>query len=256
MTEVHRKTHPSVRTAQHERTVLRLAAGDGVVPLDDSPTVRCRDEVVTAGGRGSLADVLSEVGPIPEAAARGTGARIALTLARLHANGLVHGDIKPANVVFAPHGDLWLVDFDAADADGGARRRGTTERLHHLCGRTLRSADDVLALAIMVVECATGAILDLSTSWSDHDLERVGCSQELADDVGAILRTAPAAGEAARLLRRRDTRLPRPPRWRGSIDPTPTVDIPCTAIAGLAPFGDAANDAPPGWPHSAGPTPA
>lgn len=254
MIEAHRKTHPSIRAARRERTMLRVVAGDGVVPLHDLRIDGRDQQVVTVLGRGSLADVLAQLGPIPEAAARGTGARIARTLARLHADGVVHGDIKPANVVFAPDGDLWLIDFDAAGADGSSRCRGTRERLPRTHTRALLTDDDVLALAIMVVECATAVVLDPSASWSDHDLERIGCSVDLAADIAFILRALPAASRVGALLHRRDNRLPRPPGGLPSADPTPTVDIVSVDIVGLDPIGEptkpGAPTGPPGRRHS------
>ena len=232
--DVHRKQHPSRRRARHERAVLRLVQGPGVVPLMGGSD----DQVVTACGRGTVADVLSESGRQSAAVARGTGARVARAVARLHAEGVVHGDVKPANVVFAPDGDLWLIDFDAAGSPQGIRERGTPARM----GRrtTLAEADDVSAIAVMVVECATGAVIDPGTGWDVAALEQIGCPADLAADVVAILRTSPPAERVAAILERRDDRIPSPPRLRRHADPTPTIDIASVAIVGLNPVGDEA----------------
>lgn len=241
MSEPHRKTHPSLREARREQSLLRLVAGDGVVPLHHAAG-GADGGVTTVCGAGSLADLLATAGPLPEAVARGTGARITATLARLHAAGVVHGDVKPANVVFAPDGDLWLVDFDAAGMAGTERRRATPGRLPRPDDPLLRTADDVIALVVMVVECATGAVLDPSIAWTGHDLRRLGCSAELAADLAEVLRDPPAADRMGALLHRRDVRLPTPPgaaTARGS-DPTPTITLPTVAIAGLTPAGESA----------------
>jgi serine/threonine protein kinase len=255
MEEPHRKMHPSQRAARRERTLLQLVRGDGVVPLLDPHDDRDAHQVVTVRGRNSLADLLAEVGTLPEAAARGTGNRIAGTLARLHRDGVVHGDIKPANVVFAPDGDLWLVDFDAAGPHGGVRHRATPGRLPHPTPRSLHPRDDVLGIAIMVVECATGVVLDPTTTWSDCDLRRIGCSSEFAADMGPVLRDPPSAAQLGGLLARHDDRLPAPPRSRTANDPTPTVDIPSVALAGLVARGASTTDEPGpvpyGWRRSA-----
>lgn len=230
----HRKRHPSRQRAGHERALLRLVQGPGVVPLVEGPD----DLVVTACGRGSVADLLCESGPQSAAVARATGARVARAVARLHAAGVVHGDVKPANVVFAPDGDLWLVDFDAAGSPLSIRVRGTPARGGDRT--TLSEADDVAAIAVMVLECATGVIIDPAMVWDVAALEQIGCPADLAADIVAILRTSPSAERVAAILERRDDRIPSPPRRRRHVDPTPTIDIASVAIVGLSPVGDEA----------------
>ncbi|MFJ9818558.1 protein kinase [Streptomyces sp. NPDC101151] len=55
----------------------------------------------------------------PERAAR-VGVQIADALTALHAQGLVHGDVKPGNIVVTPEGLAKLADFGAACRVGGA----------------------------------------------------------------------------------------------------------------------------------------
>ncbi|GCB52867.1 serine/threonine-protein kinase [Streptomyces sp. NL15-2K] len=93
--------------------VLTLSDG-GREPVDDDPTGRPRRmtswlvmEYVSGGsldGRPPLS---------PERAAR-VGAQIAAALAALHAKRIVHGDVKPGNVVVTPEGLAKLADFGAA----------------------------------------------------------------------------------------------------------------------------------------------
>lgn len=52
-------------------------------------------------------------------------ARLAEALAPLHASGLVHGDIKPSNVLVATDGTPRIVDFGVARPAGGAFSGGT-----------------------------------------------------------------------------------------------------------------------------------
>ncbi|MFF2846773.1 protein kinase [Streptomyces sp. NPDC058001] len=65
---------------------------------------------------GSLADRA----PLTPARAARVGTQIADALAALHTEGLVHGDVKPGNVVVTPQGLAKLADFGAAYRVGGA----------------------------------------------------------------------------------------------------------------------------------------
>src|SRR5262249_4775764 len=49
----------------------------------------------------------------------------ALTALHAHDPAVVHGDVKPANLILTSGGKVVLVDFGLASAGGGARRAGT-----------------------------------------------------------------------------------------------------------------------------------
>jgi len=176
----------------------------------------------------SLADLLAQRRALPESEARGVGAHVARAIADLHEQSLIHGDIKASNVVFVPDGDLGLIGFD-----------------------TTAQTDDVIALAVMVVECATTVVIDEASRWDVVGLVEVGCPHDLAGDIALILRDTPAATRVSGILQRRDDRLPEAPRHGDSTDPSPTVDIPSVAIVGLSPMGTATPPcepaAPRGW---------
>ena len=189
MTSNHRKVSPEGR-ATHERAVLRLVQGPGVVPIPATPPALAADPtdpavVETVAGNGSLADVLAERGRLSETECRAIGSRIATALAEIHERGVVHGDIKPANIVMAPDGDLWISDFDAAGPVSSPRSRGTPQRLRN--HTTLDRSDDIVGVALIVAECATGILIDPTAEWSAVALTHLGCSNELAHDLAAVL---------------------------------------------------------------------
>jgi hypothetical protein len=63
---------------------------------------------------GSLSAVLSHYGPLPEALAASFVAQVLRGLVFLHAQGVIHGDIKAANVLVAKDGTAKLADFGVA----------------------------------------------------------------------------------------------------------------------------------------------
>jgi len=176
----------------------------------------------------SLADVLHERGPLPEGEVWAVGAAASAALARVHAAGLVHGDVKPANLLLSHNRELWLADFDAAcPADGRPLERFSPGRLPP--GSPARFAADMTALALTLVELSTGILLDPGASWRAADLRRLGCSPALSAELSFILGgdgSAPDARAAAEMLARLGTdSLPAPAVNARRVDPTPTVEF-------------------------------
>lgn len=237
MSSNHRKVSPAGRAA-HERAVLRLVQGSGVVPMPHTPAREAglADPTVveTVAGDGSLADVLAERGRLSESECRGIGSRIAEALAAVHERGLVHGDVKPANVLMAPEGDVWIADFDAAGPVSSPRTRGTPQRLRKRS--TLECSDDIVGVALVVAECATGVVIDPTVEWSAPALAQLGCSRGLAADLAAVLANPVDLRRVAGLLGHPDGRLPSAVETRTGKDPTPTIDFEPTVIAGLDPL--------------------
>ncbi|HEY7488508.1 MAG TPA: protein kinase [Streptosporangiaceae bacterium] len=63
---------------------------------------------------GSLNDRLRDTGPFPAAEVRDIGVRIADALAAAHAAGVLHRDVKPANILVDRYGNVALADFGLA----------------------------------------------------------------------------------------------------------------------------------------------
>jgi serine/threonine protein kinase len=101
------------------------------------------------------------------------GRQIALGMAAAHASGVVHGDLKPANVLVTPAGTAKVVDFGMAQRDVGTSSgdqtgiwnptsgggiSGTPAYMapEQTRGQPPTQASDVFSLGLMLYEMATG----------------------------------------------------------------------------------------------------
>ncbi len=213
----------SAEAAAREARHLQALRGPGIVPLQGArPHGLTLDRAAC-----SLADVLQARGPLAEDEVRAVGAAAATALARVHDAGLVHADIKPANLLLSHDGELWLADFDAAcPADGRPLERFSPGRLKP--GTPARFGADLAALALTLVELSTGILLDPTASWRVADLRRLGCSPTLSAEMSFMLEGDGAlnAPRAARMLARGGAdSLPAPVANVRRADSTPTVEF-------------------------------
>ena len=86
-----------------------------IVPVYEAGRAGDRHYIAMALIEGrSLADRLAEDGPLAPAGAAGMAADLAEALAYAHTLGVVHRDVKPANVRVDHRGDVYLMDFGIA----------------------------------------------------------------------------------------------------------------------------------------------
>ncbi len=100
--------------------------------------------------------------PIPEVIA--TGISIAGALAHAHAKGVVHRDVKPANILVTPEGDAKLTDFGIAHLEGATHLTaegftpGTVAYMspEQARGTPLDGRSDLFSLGAVLYEALTG----------------------------------------------------------------------------------------------------
>jgi serine/threonine-protein kinase len=86
-------------------------------------------------------------------------AQLLEALASLHASGIVHADVKPANLLAAHDGSLKLADFGLAGRAGEARAAHGTPRYmapERMRGAALDPASDVFSAGAILYELVTG----------------------------------------------------------------------------------------------------
>jgi serine/threonine protein kinase/Tol biopolymer transport system component len=118
-----------------------------------------------------------ERGPLELAEAVRIAAQIASGLAAAHAKGIVHRDVKPANVIVAPDGRVKIVDFGIAKLADQSRltRDGTAVGTagymapEQIRGEEVDPRTDVWALGVVFYEMVTGR----TPFPGDNDHERI-----------------------------------------------------------------------------------
>jgi serine/threonine protein kinase len=150
---------------QHESTMLEKVRGvAGVAELVDVPQ-HPGVMVLEDGGSTNLRELAK---PVTVDKLRDLAAALARGLAGMHARGVIHRDISPANIVISHDGAPCLVDFASATSLAEIRPEFT----HHTSivgamayiapeqtGRTGRAVDqraDLYALGAILYELATG----------------------------------------------------------------------------------------------------
>ena len=109
----------------------------------------------------SLASVLAEQGPLPVEEVRAIGIDLCHALAVVHRHGLVHGDIKPENVMRDHGGRIVLMDFGATREFIDAPESTVLGTPNYLAPEVLHGgkptpASDLYALGVLLFRLATG----------------------------------------------------------------------------------------------------
>lgn len=134
-------------------TVYDVAAQDG------------RPWIVMELVRGlSLADQLEAQGPLSPQGAASIGAEVLAALRAAHAAGVLHRDVKPANVLLANDGRVVLTDFGIAMVEGSSALTMTGEVIgspeflapERALGRTPGPESDLWSLGVLLYAAVEG----------------------------------------------------------------------------------------------------
>jgi serine/threonine protein kinase len=163
---------------------------------------------------GSALDArLADGGPLDLAGTVSICAQIADALHALALAGMVHRDVKPANILLDRAGSAFLTDFGLAKDHGGSvltRPGQPVGSMHYMApeqirGEPVTGATDTYALGCVVFECLTGTppFADregLRVLWAhlqddppDLARARSGISSRVAEAAASALRKDPAA---------------------------------------------------------------
>ena len=152
------------RVGDEARLLAKLNA-PGLVPVYDAGTDEAgRPWVVMELVVGeTLADAVLR-GPLGSERTAQVGRVLAEALAHVHGEGLVHRDVKPANVLLGRDGRVRLTDFgiarlvDAAKVTATGLTVGTASYLspEQVMGTHVGPLSDVYSLGLVLLECLTG----------------------------------------------------------------------------------------------------
>ena len=202
-----------------EARAMAWLAHPNIVTVFDTGTDGSTAFLVMELLRGpSLEARLERTGALPVADAVAVGMQIAAALAAAHAAGVVHRDVKPANIAYAADGVVKVLDFGIAQLAGAIAARqtrltqtgmvlGTAAYLspEQASGGAAGPRSDLYALGCVLFAMLTGGppftgdspvavcAQHLVAEPPDLAAVRPGCPAPLAGLVGELLRKDPAA---------------------------------------------------------------
>jgi len=186
-----------------------------VVPIHDAGDIDGRLYLAMRYVEGTdLRALLHAEGALDQARALAICSQVANALDAAHANGLVHRDVKPSNVLLDASEHVYLADFGLTrrlDEQGGpageGRSVGTPAYLapEQIEGGQVDGRADVYALGCLLYECLTGeapfAGSRLAVAWAHLEEEAPSAKArrpELPEAIDAVIRRAMAKEPDAR----------------------------------------------------------
>ncbi|WP_432100135.1 serine/threonine-protein kinase [Streptomyces sp. WAC 04229] len=151
---------------EREAWAAARVAHQNVVTVYDVATDGDRPWIVMELVRGlSLADLLDAEGPLEPGRAARIGAEVLAALRAAHAAGVLHRDVKPANVLLSNDGRVVLTDFGIARVEGSSALTMTGEVIgspeflapERALGRTPGPESDLWSLGVLLYAAVEGA---------------------------------------------------------------------------------------------------
>jgi serine/threonine protein kinase len=189
----------------------------------------------------SLAQIVQENGPLPPQEVARVGLQVLAALRAAHSAGILHRDVKPANVLLGDYERVVLTDFGIAtlEGDSSLTRSGTLlgspayiapERTR---GKAAGPASDLWSLGATLYTAVEGrppydrgGPLPTVTAVATEDPDPLVLAGPLVPALNGLLRKDPAerldAWQAARLLREVAHSLHAPPH-RERLRPAPAI---------------------------------
>ncbi|MFF4688988.1 serine/threonine-protein kinase [Streptomyces sp. NPDC001307] len=150
---------------EREAWAAARVANRNVVTVYDVAMEGGRPWIVMELVRGlSLADQLEAEGPLSPQRAAHIGAEVLSALRAAHAAGVLHRDVKPANVLLANDGRVVLTDFGIASVEGSSALTMTGEVIgspeflapERALGRTPGPESDLWSLGVLLYAAVEG----------------------------------------------------------------------------------------------------
>ena len=126
----------------------------------------------------SLKQLIASRGRLPVAVTLTVGKQLCRALEVAHAEGIIHRDIKPQNMVVDPSGFLKVMDFGIARLANPPKGKGLTEAgisigtpdymsPEQLSGADLDPRSDLYSVGVVLFECLTGRVpFEADTTWA------------------------------------------------------------------------------------------
>jgi len=157
----------SVRLARQQvKAFEQLPLDAGIVPLVDIGTAHGLHYLVWSFVEGrTLENIIPECGPLHPGEVARLGMEVAEALRLCHPRGLIHGLIKPSNVIVTPEGRVRLLDFGI----GALLAENSDDALVDTVSRTE-------ALGRMLECCSPESVVDSSQWTPASDQYSLGCT--------------------------------------------------------------------------------